>query len=777
MIGIILSACNTTKYLQDGETLLVRNEINVIDSNEKVPAKKLEASLLTVLPQSPNAKFLGLFRTRLWYYYNTHDTSLIGTLIKKKLAEPPVLISEDEASRSALLLKSYLIKKGYRSTQVSYDIEAKNKKGVVKYSATPGKLMYIDSVIFEAADTAIQRLLTENSKDSYLQPGIAFDKNFFDLESFRITGLFRNEGYYTFNNNFIRYFADTSNQKLVTKIAVLNPDETSRHQKFYVGNYTIYDDTYSNLDNTNLNESTNRGIKFLTSDRKFYLDTATVPKFIYLNSGNLYNGERERRTVNKLNRLDITRLVRMVPTLRNDTVDFTIYLPRNQNMLLENNFDINYSTFNQVQGRNLFGVSGSVLFQHRNLFRGAERLTSSFQIGADINLRSIDELGILNAFTFQVKNDLNFPKFIDLFRFMHLFNRLKFGKNSLVSDELLASLNEEATTRLGLNYDFIILKNFYTYHSLNSSFGFELIKSRRKKYQFNPIGLDLWIPETKEGFDLFLEEPRNSLLRNSFGTRLFTGIFFRNLLIDITTAPNKNGNVWRIISNLESSGHEVALTNLIYNGLKDTFKLGSIEFSQFAKAEIDIRRYIPIVGTQTLALRFATGVALPFGTSHEVPYLKQFYLGGPLSVRAWRVRELGPGSYEDPLNETIREESGYFYQAADFKLEFGLEWRFPIFWRFAGALFLDGGNIWSLRSTDVDLRPGAQLSKNFLKEIALGSGFGIRTDFSYFILRVDVGSKIRSPYKIDGRYYPYRNLSQALSLNKLNFNLALDYPF
>jgi outer membrane protein assembly factor BamA len=197
-----------------------------------------------------------------------------------------------------------------------------------------------------------------------------------------------------------------------------------------------------------------------------------------------------------------------------------------------------------------------------------------------------------------------------------------------------------------------------------------------------------------------------------------------------------------------------------------------LSFSQYAKFEVDTRLHHLLASNQSLAFRFDIGVAFPYGPfSRQVPYIKQFYVGGPASIRAWQIRELGPGGYQDTLVNTNLP----FYQTGDFKLEASLEYRFDIVWVFQGALFFDAGNVWTIQNDPS--RPGAVLSSDFVNQIAVGTGFGLRMEFTYFTIRLDFGYKLRNPYPNDaGKYWLFDNFKQ-FSFNQFTTNFAIGYPF
>jgi outer membrane protein assembly factor BamA len=290
----------------------------------------------------------------------------------------------------------------------------------------------------------------------------------------------------------------------------------------------------------------------------------------------------------------------------------------------------------------------------------------------------------------------------------------------------------------------------------------------RKRIQIVHPSLTYFDPSIRPDFDSLYSE--QTFARKSFAPQLFTSILFNRLSYTIERFPAAGGFSSALIGNIEVSGTEIYLANLIANGLSKPFTVGNLGFAQYAKLEVDGRIYKQLGGEQALAFRANVGLSSPFGTSEVIPFVKQFYLGGPLSMRAWRIRELGPGSYRD---STLATGNFPFFQTGDIKLLLNAEYRFDVFWRIEGAFFLDAGNVWSVRD---DGRPGSTFGKNFLSEIAVGSGAGMRFDADYFKIVLDVGLKLRNPYRNEFGFY--NALKSSPPLNEvINWNFAINYPF
>jgi hypothetical protein len=778
LVAFLMSSCNTLKYVPSDSALLTSNKIKLENSID-IEERSLFQSQLETIPDKTNSTFL-FWRPRLWYHYQTldpSDTTVVTSFIRRVIAEPPVIYDSARVKTIVSDLENYLYDQGYLKGKVDYVVNINKKKAKIDYLITPGIRYYINNYNIKSDDQAILDLINSSGEKSFIIPGEALKQSIqIPLERSRITKLLMSNGYAAFHSSYIPtpIEADSVGNKIDLTLQISNPPGKS-HKKFTVGTVKIILDFEKSGQLVNYVENEFDGILFYSPSPDFRIKPKYLAKFILFRPGEEYNLNKIIETNTKLAGSSIISYSyinhkEVLDTL-SQTVNIEYYIPLNKNVDFNAYLDSYYAEFSSDAGRSLFGISGGVSNDHRNFLGGAEEFRTGLQMETDINLRGTDSIGLINSFRLNFNNDLRLPRFIDIFGLAKGLNKIRIGGNGLLGDGLLNSLEKESNTRFSLGYEFLTLINFYTRNSLNATFGYEIINSKYK-LQINQIGINYYfIPKIKPPFRDILNE--NPFLENSFGNRLFTGFLFNSFYFE-KTAKSPIGNESKFIALFEVSGLEVMAANAFVNGLKEQFKIGDLEFAKFAKLGLDYRKYFYLGAKQAVAMRINTGIGLPYGGSTSVPYVKQFYVGGPESIRAWKIRELGPGSFVDPsFNPDTK--LAVFYQAADFKLEFSWEYRFKMFASLEGALFLDGGNIWSLRTKEQDPREGARLSSKFLSQIALGSGIGIRMNFEYFLLRFDIGTKVRSPYKINGRHYPYPNFNK--SLKDLNWNVALNYPF
>jgi len=311
--------------------------------------------------------------------------------------------------------------------------------------------------------------------------------------------------------------------------------------------------------------------------------------------------------------------------------------------------------------------------------------------------------------------------------------------------------------------------NAYRINTVNASWAYKFQPDERNRYVWRQIGLNILDTTIDDVFQSTILDS-NPLLERSFDDYLFTGFLMRELNVFRQTKESARGGSLAFLGNLEFSGLETLALNSIFSPNSD-WRVANLDFASFIRIDTDLRYYKKVKDRSSFALRFNLGVALPLGGEDEViPFVKTFFVGGPNSLRGWQIRELGPGSYSEKVLNPVPGEP--FFQTGDFKLEFNAEYRFDLVWFWEGAIFVDAGNSWTLR-TDPE-RPGSKLSGRFLDEIAVSTGWGVRADFDYFLLRFDVGYKVRSPFEIpDTGSHIIWDQNSILG----NINFAINYPF
>lgn len=755
----------------------MKNEIT-IKSRHKIEDKADLKEKLATLYRQPATKFIfGVPRFILYYQYIERlerDSIRRARYIAKGLDPPrgrklwseeklirnrPVIYDSVKAQLTTEAFEQYLNLRGYREAEASFSEKTANKETIVYYRVDPGPRIYIDTFIIATTDSSLREIIDSRLDKTHLPEGSPLDIELYNKEKNRLVTDFQNRGYALMDETYIAPLeVDTAGNYVRATMRILDINDSIYHRKYYVGDVTIYPD-YSLTDTSLLYDTLVREVRYVSPDRELTLKPEAIERNLFLHKGDLTRRESLNQTLKNLSRMELIRFVTPVTevdTMTADTpyINYTLFLNRNKKIATNGFVELTYANLSGTLGikRYLLGASASVNYRDRNLVKGAEILDVNLEYGVEFNFFNRNTTGVRNAINSEnlsAGTDFSFPRFIDPLGIYHLIGASSAeDEPGFVKNRIRRWLLFDANTRLNLSYNRVDIRELYKYYSINSAMTYDIIPDSYRKLTIDRMGFDLYVPTPTQSFeDDVLDSSK--LLQESFRKYLFTGLVFRKYSYEFKAPPRRKAVYYGLLHSFELSGLEVYLMNLPF---ENEFTLGNddpatekselIEFSHFVKGEIDGRFYYDFSSSTQLALKFNTGLAAPFGGySQQVPYIKQFYVGGPLSNRAWQIRELGPGEYRDPA------ETGKFafYQTGDIKIDMSAELRFPLFWYFDGAIFIDASNVWSLY--DDPSRPGAVFEwKDFLQEFGIGYGYGIRLDLDYFIIRLDVGHKLHSPH-------------------------------
>ncbi len=786
----LLSGCQVSRYLEaEGSPTLLRRNHLLIKAEEQLPLDarlSLQSELGAFFRQKPNERSLLAFGSpaRLWWYFRYRNKdSRFARWVLKRIAEPPVYFDEKLTERTRNNFQNYLRQRGYLNAQSHYKVHIKEHAGrgkprrwaeaTVFYTVELGPLHRIASVHFFSADAPIDTILRQTAGGSLLKRGDALDRKLFDAERNRITYALKNRGYAFFQPAFVEFLGDSSGTQTRVRVEVDPPDDSTALQVYSVGKVEVFLDFAPELVGTG-RDTTLEGIYFTTSNTSFAVKPERLLPLIAFRPEALYRQEDFDLTARNLNSLGVFQFVTIRPSpdsLVPGRINVTLSLSVNKRLSVSAGADLNSSTNSggELSGR-LFGVSAYLSNHHRNLLRGAENLHTDLSYSTELDL-SAPSTNLFFSQELKFQNELLFPRYFDYLGVWHRMNRWR-----VVPNRFYEQMKRDARTRIALNYGFLDLRGFYQYHLLNAAWGYTLRLGNEHQLVFDNAGIDILKPALQPRFDTVFG--RNEFLRRSFGDQLFTGFLLRSITYFYTGRPNVFGERWFFRLNAESSGLEEHLLNRLWSipfG-RQTWTIGGLDFSKYLRLDLTASYTRDFAQDLTGVVRVSAGVAQVYGNTPEVPFVKQFFVGGPSSLRAWRIREIGPGGYVQ-IDETCRCAARIappFFQAANFRFEFNGELRFPLFWWLKGAIFVDGGNIWTLQP-DAN-RPLAQLRWDSFRHIALGTGFGLRFDFDYFVFRFDWGIKMRRPYQTPTERH-WVDWSGARWRDISNFNVAVGYPF
>jgi outer membrane protein insertion porin family len=752
----IIYGCSNTKYLPEGDMLYVGGEVTVEDSiMPRRDRKELEKELEGLLRPKPNTTVLGL-RPKLWFY------NIAGTpkkdkgfrfWLKNKVGEPPVLLSQVDLDYNSDLLRNRAENKGYFRARTSSDSTSRNRRATAEYTVRPGFQWKIKTVKFPSDSSGIKldSTIARMQRRSLLKPGEPYNLDVIISERERIDARLKQRGYFYFNPDYLLIQVDsTVGEHEVDLIIKVKDDAPQIAREVYRIN-NIY--ILPNYNLTNAQDTTDYSLQRGERYKDFtIIDTAQTfrpiifDRTMFFHKGDIYNRRDHNLSLNRLVNLGTFKFVknefRRSDSIPNalDAYYFLTPLPKKS---------IRVETTAKTNSANYNGTEVSVNWSNRNAFRGAELLTLSAFGGAEVQVSGRNQG--FNVYRIGGEASLVWPRFITPFK---------------VKD----SSAFIPKTRGMVRYEYQNRQKLYSLNSFRFSFGYIWKENIRKEHQLNVLDVNYVHPANVT--DLYREQilEMPSLAR-VIEQQLIFGPTYSFTYTNTMRRFKKNTIYYK--GSLETSGN---LTGLIMGASQDDPKhvLG-VQFSQFVKMEHDFRHYLKLGRRSTLASRIIAGVGVPYGNSRELPFMRQFFIGGVNSIRAFRARSIGPGTYnpEVEASDFLPDQSG------DLKLELNTEYRPKFSNLLEGAVFIDAGNIWLMNGDEAN-RPGGKISKDFYKELAVGTGIGLRIDVTFLILRLDLAFPIRKPWLPEGDRWVLDEIdfgSKAWRRDNLVFNLAIGYPF
>ncbi len=777
IIGLVIfSSCNITKFLQEDEVLIDKLRIQVDGDFNGTDASELKQELSNFLELSENKNW----RSYNYYKYkNEEKPGWIKSWLKNKHSNPPSLIDSFLIEETKNNMVNYLRnKKGYYESNVSYDIDYYNddKWSRITFNANTGPRYTINSIRHISRDSTLTSNLNSIATSSLLKTGDPIEALTFDLEKQRIVNSFQQNGFADFNFINVDVQGDSTGLQNAWDIffVITPPVNQKSHTQFRIGEINIYTDYHRDQKLLSLNTEQRFRKNYKRESESFIVKPSIIDRKLFLRKHDEYNSDRYYRTINSLFSLGTYKFAKLTPkvNLQDSTlIDYDIFLtPHDNKWSLDFGIESFFSNLSLLN-RNLIGIATSVGVEDKNVFGGSEVYKTSLEFGVETDIATADITTLTAAFSNTIEMAV-ITKPLNILEPLH--------KIGVINKSAYGILQEGGKSNLQLNFSFLDNLDIYRLTSVEASYGFESVINSRNRITFNQIGLDYNIYQIRPRFDLILQS--NILLERSFQNTLFTGFLFRDLTYFYQSERGTNRSNFALITQLELSGLEVFAANSIANaftGNSNEWTIGGVDFERLAKLDLDFRWYQKQKPRSQWAARLRSGIAVPLNPSNPVSFIKQYFVGGPSSLRAWRPMHVGAGSYLHEGDQFFAPPpNAIFFQRGDLLLDASLEYRFELFWLFEGALFMDAGNVWTLRE-DIN-RPGAKIGTDFLSELAIGYGYGLRVDFTYFLIRLDLGYKLKYPSirRADGTPSIQSNIWTGPRGQKAgNFNIAVNYPF
>lgn len=815
-LSVALAGCLGTKHLKENEKLLYRQRTQAPKNIDKEALRNLYA-------QQPNRRFLGLPLTPLVsiYYFGErrydqekfirkkeaaekkYDDKISRTTSTRKInnyqfkkqkkvnkyndfiengnnwmqwGEPLSVFDSSQVRLTRERFNEYLFANGYFQSSVTDSVVVNDNLVTVIYRVHPGMPYMIDSIVYDVADTAIMKIVDESNKESLIKLGERFQQDNFTNERERIDLLLKDEGYYDFSRQYIDFSTDTSyrspERKVAVMISIKDPAKRGYHKQFKIDSVTFTTDVGSNVPNTQRKTRTYHDIQY-----KYYVDNynlKVLSQRVRLRPEDLYSRTKTLNTQRQLGNIEAFKFININYDTSNGKFIANIFASPLTRHEWTNEVGVNVT-----QGYP--GPFYIISFKRRNVFKSMETFDLSGRFGFEGVASATSSQNVYKSTEAGINASLTFPQFMFPFG-----ERLRF-KFAEYNPKTKFTVGYTYTDRPEYRRAVVSVNGTYTWQN-----------NRNRTYFLTPLNLGVIdTANLSTGFKDLLAE-QDSLGNNNL-TNAFRPSFVNSIIFGVTWNLNNYGNEKEnsgfIRATIESGG---TLWNFIEPKFISDLKL---EYFKYVRFSLDMRRVDPLDKNTVLAYRFNSGFAYAYGDNRSLPYEKFFFAGGSNSIRAWRPRRLGPGSAKPPESEEPAKDGLYDYnieKPSEILLETTIELRQKLFGFVNGAVFIDAGNVWSFQPVNAKDPDGNIVRDNssqfridrFYKEFGVGTGFGLRFDFSFLILRFDVGLKVYDPARDSGEKFvldkvrfwkPYATLGEDGQYRNFKepaiYNVGIGFPF
>ncbi len=759
----MVTACSSTSNLPEGETLYTGlKEISYNDSGAHTPMAikhfvSIQEEVEAALACAPNGAILGSsyyrtpFQFKLWIYNKyVNSTSRFGKWMLNSFGHEPVLTSTVNPEVRALVARNLLRSHGYFDAKVQSEIvpQKNPKKEKISYHVTMNHLYTIDTVRYVGYTPLADSLIQASLPQSLLHQGNPFSVSKLDAERNRLNNLFRNHGFYYYRAAYSSFLADSVSHpgKVEVRLQQINDIPQAALKQWYLGKRRVV--LRRNVTEQITDSIVRRNLTVCYAGNKSPIRARAILRDVKLRRGDLFSQNNYVETLNNINSLGLFSLSDISFTPRDttalcDTLDMTIIcvFDKPYDAALEANF--------VTKSNDRMGPGLALSFTKRNAFRGGEKLSLSLKGSYEwqTGRRVAGNSSAINSYEYGAEVSVEYPRIEAPFTW---YSRHRFYK--------------PPSTLFSLSGNVLNRASFFKMLTVTGAVTYKFQTTANSKHELSPFLLDFnYMQHTTARFDSIIQaNPAIYVsMRNQFVPKIkYTYIY---------TSPSQllNPIVWE--TTLTEAGNVMSLGYMMAGkrfNEKEKDLFGN-PFAQFVKVVSTLRKTWHMGYKSQLVGRVSGGVIWSYGNSNRAPYSEQFYVGGANSIRAFAVRSIGPGKYTAP-----NTNYAYLDQTGDIKLEMNLEYRFNLFGSLYAATFLDAGNVWLMKSDDA--RPDAQFKPTtFFRQLATGTGVGIRYDLDFFVLRLDLGIALHVPYDTGkSGYYNIPKFRDGLGLH-----FAIGYPF
>ena len=755
---LFFSACSTTKKLAEGEVLYVGVKKMKIETPAKVKLNGTQKSGVTgplsVKPNNPlySPYVRTPFPIGLWVYnWNIKKEKGFKWWLYRKLAKKPVLISDVQPELRLKMVENNMKNFGFYGIRSHYEIIPKKRnprKARISYRVDLPEPFRYGTIQLWGWQPDMDTIVRASMRFSELKTGEQYDINILNEERQRISDRLRNRGYYFFQPDYIEFLVDTTvgNKIADVRIGLKQGIPANAFQVYKIRNVDVV--LTGNEGLGGLDSMVCDSVKIIY-EPPVTLKSNVLVRAVKVRPGQTYSAIRQSRTQAAFVQLGVFKFANMTITVP-DSIGRNVL-----DMQISGDFALPIETEIETdvssKSNNLLGPGLTLGVTNRNMFKRAEtfgvRLTGSYEWQIGGNKEATGNSGLMNSYELGLNFNLSVPRL-------------------LIPRFLQSKRDRREQTQFQIGTDLLNRHNYFRMISFWGSATYDFNSSYRNYHSVVPFKLNYtYLLRTSQAFDSVTL--RNPAVAQSFRNQFIPSMSYTYTYDRTATYRNPNRLFWQ--TSLTQAGNIIAGVQYLAGNHKGEGKrILKNRYSQFLKLTSELIGYKAVDNNNQLAMRLMGGIGYAYGNSKVMPYSEQFYIGGSNSIRAFHIRSIGPGSYHP-----VETKYSYLDQTGDIKLEGNIEYRFKIYERFRGALFLDAGNVWLLKKEEQ--RPGGEFRvKGLPKEIALGTGFGLRYDFSYIVIRADLGIPIHAPYATGKS--GYYNITGSF-WKGLVLTLAIGYPF
>ena len=756
LVLFVLSACGVKKFVPEDEQLFTWVEVDVESDSRERGIKTVESELESLIRPQPNTRLLGGYPYLRWHYRATGEKSnFINRFLNNRFGEEPVYLSEVNIDRNLDIIQNRLENKGFFNAQVTHQVDSlKKHRAAIIFKAEVEAHYHLRNYQTENLPDRLRPLIEESMDETLLEKGMRYELNLLRQERNRISNHLLENGYYYFSGNYLQFSMDTAvgdrQFDLYLQLKPGIPEESV--YPYIIKDIFIYPDQ-------GIHTSTSSAADTVRMDNYMVISTNQQFKakrfdpYILFERGELYKKTFSDRTRQRLFSMGAFGFVnirhRRVDDMEYEEGDYRkleshIYLSPQSKIALRSELQA-ISKSNNFMGPLMTGE-----YRDRNAFGGGEQFNLGIKLGYETQIAGGRQTG-LSAFEAGLYGELSFPRILAPIKWK---DNIGYGV---------------PRTRINASYSFLNRVKNYQLQSANLGFGYTWNGSRYAQHEIKPLALTFTrLSRTSDQFKEVLAG--NPFLQQSFEQQFIPGMEYAFIFNNKSQRDRSRNYFLQIRADV--AGNLFHLSETILKDEAEQMVFGR-QYARYLRLDMDLRHYLSLGDESQLVARIFGGMGKPLGNSLSLPYIKQYFSGGPNSVRAFRIRSLGPGSYQSENLDT----RSFFDQAGDIRIEANLEYRFPLFSILYGALFADAGNIWLYN--DNETLDGGRFSSDWVKELAVGAGFGLRLDIDFFVIRLDIATPLRKPWLEEGNRWvqTFNPGKKDWRRENIVYNIAIGYPF